>query len=124
MSLPSISEACSSSESLEEVLAVLFEPSPSLKQHLVPSLSSSLKSDQGRQDRPGRYTELVDLSEQEISTWTDDDKADFIGGHPRIGEVSNLSKLSAAEQASQATGPEVLARLEVGGETYGCVCTG
>jgi 2-oxo-4-hydroxy-4-carboxy--5-ureidoimidazoline (OHCU) decarboxylase len=38
-------------------------------------------------------------------------QAKFISGHPRIGEVSNLSKLSEAEQTSKATSPDVLARL-------------
>ena len=38
-------------------------------------------------------------------------KAAFVAGHPRIGEVHNLSRLSAGEQAAAATPPEVLARL-------------
>jgi hypothetical protein len=110
MSLPSIEQTCSSTQSLEDCLSLLFEPSPSLKQKLAPSLSSQINS---KGKAPASYTELVDLSEREISTWSDDEKADFIGGHPRIGEVSNLSKLSSQEQASKATPPEVLARLEV-----------
>lgn len=111
MALPSLTEACSHTSSLEIALSVLFEPSSSLKQHLVPSLSSKLGRDQDK--RPSTYAGLVDLSEQEISTWSDEEKADFIGGHPRIGEVANLSKLSAAEQAGKATPPEVLAKLSV-----------
>lgn len=112
MSLPSLEEASKSSPALEELLSLLFEPSTSLRQHLVPSLSSKLDGQQ-QQQQPRTYTQLVDLSQQEISTWSDDEKADFIGGHPRIGEVSNLSKLSAQEQASKATPPEVLAKLAV-----------
>lgn len=112
MSIPSLQEAISSSDSLEELLSLLFEPSASLKQHLVPSLSARLVAEDA-QANPKSYSDIVDLSQQEISTWNDDDKADFIAGHPRIGEVSNLSKLSAKEQASKATPPEVLARLGV-----------
>jgi 2-oxo-4-hydroxy-4-carboxy--5-ureidoimidazoline (OHCU) decarboxylase len=48
-----------------------------------------------------------------ILTWPTEDKAAFIHGHPRIGEQSNLSALSAAEQAKYATPPEVLERLQV-----------
>lgn len=109
MSLPSLQEAASSHASLEELLSLLFEPSASLKQHLVPSLSARLADEEGRVLQS--YSDIVDLSQQEISRWSDDEKADFIAGHPRIGEVSNLSKLSAQEQASKATPPEVLARL-------------
>ncbi|KAH7335233.1 Oxo-4-hydroxy-4-carboxy-5-ureidoimidazoline decarboxylase, partial [Rhizoctonia solani] len=45
-------------------------------------------------------------------------QAQFIAGHPRIGEVSNLSALSAAEQAKHATPPEVLERLKGLNEAY------
>lgn len=111
MAFPTLTETVSSSDSLGEVLQLLFEPSASLRQQLVPSLSSKLEHDHDK--RPSTYADLVDLSEQELSTWSDEKKADFIGGHPRIGEVANLSKLSAAEQAGKATPPEVLAKLAV-----------
>ncbi len=48
-----------------------------------------------------------------IHAWPTAEKALFIHGHPRIGEQSNLSALSAAEQAKHATPPEVLERLQV-----------
>lgn len=48
-----------------------------------------------------------------VHTWPTSEKASFIHGHPRIGEQSNLSALSAAEQARYATPPEVLERLRV-----------
>lgn len=123
MSLPSIGDALASSSSLESALSILFEPSTSLKHHLVPSLSSQLSSSSSSSSTSNTghvktYTELVDLSQQEISTWSLEEKADFIGGHPRIGEVSNLSALSTKEQASKATPPEVLARLEVSGKRW------
>jgi 2-oxo-4-hydroxy-4-carboxy--5-ureidoimidazoline (OHCU) decarboxylase len=53
-----------------------------------------------------------------IHTWQPEDKAAFIHGHPRIGEQSNLSALSAAEQAKYATPPEVLERLKVLNQEY------
>lgn len=40
------------------------------------------------------------------------DQAAFVAGHPRIGQVANLSRLSAQEQAAKAAPPEILARLE------------
>jgi 2-oxo-4-hydroxy-4-carboxy--5-ureidoimidazoline (OHCU) decarboxylase len=62
----------------------------------------------------GSYTQLIDLSLQEIFEWDIPSQSEFISGHPRIGENSNLSKLSAAEQGAlrlKPTPPEVLARL-------------
>lgn len=53
-----------------------------------------------------------------VYTWPTADKAAFIHGHPRIGEQSNLSTLSAAEQAKYATPPEVLQRLAILNEEY------
>ncbi|KAG8758096.1 hypothetical protein FRC14_000780 [Serendipita sp. 396] len=48
-----------------------------------------------------------------IHVWSTNEKVAFIQGHPRIGEKSNLSALSAAEQAKYATPPTVLKRLEI-----------
>jgi 2-oxo-4-hydroxy-4-carboxy--5-ureidoimidazoline (OHCU) decarboxylase len=53
-----------------------------------------------------------------VHTWQTKDKAAFIHGHPRIGEQSNLSALSAVEQAKYATPPEVLERLQVLNQEY------
>lgn len=109
MSLPSLQEACSSKAALDQALSTLLEPSTTLKEHLVPALSSTISS-----HSPASYSVLVDLCEREISTWSIDEKADFLGGHPRIGEVKNLSALSSKEQSNaQATPPEVLAKLQV-----------
>jgi hypothetical protein len=111
MSLPSLEDCCSSRDRLDDALSTLLEPSTSLKQHLVPALSSKLA---GSQKKPESYGELVDLSEQEVSSWSQDDKADFLGGHPRIGEVKNLSALSSKEQNNtQSTPQEVLDKLQV-----------
>jgi len=57
------------------------------------------------------YADLIDTSFDIINTLGNDQKAEFISGHPRIGETKNLSMLSAKEQAARATPPEVLERL-------------
>lgn len=92
---------------LATALSVLFEPSPTLLTELVPQVKAYLASGEIT-----TYCGLVDSSTHIISTWDDDKKAQFIAGHPRIGEVKFLSQLSAREQASVATPPQVLARLD------------
>jgi hypothetical protein len=61
---------------------------------------------------------IASLAIELIHTWPTSDKAAFIHGHPRIGEQSNLSAMSAAEQARYATPPEVLERLAVLNQEY------
>ena len=122
MALPSlrdiVSNASKNTEDATALLAttvsLLFEPSPILFSKLVPQLTTSLSEDPSSVTT---FTNLIDKAVEFINLWDDGDKADFIKGHPRIGESHNLSKLSAKEQggnntnASQATPPEVLARL-------------
>lgn len=123
MALPSlrdiVSNASKNTEDATALLAttvsLLFEPSPILFSKLVPQLTTSLSEDPSSVTT---FTNLIDKAVESINLWDDGDKADFIKGHPRIGESHNLSKLSAKEQggnnntnASQATPPEVLARL-------------
>ncbi|CCL99666.1 uncharacterized protein FIBRA_01687 [Fibroporia radiculosa] len=106
--LPAIHDALASDELLANALAVLFEPSPVLFSHLVPGLVAYIPSS----PQPIRtYSALIDASLATIATWPDDLRARFVAGHPRIGEVSGLSRLSANEQAAAATPPDVLARL-------------
>ena len=120
--LPTLAEAISSRAALEQALYTLLEPSTSLREHLVPALSARLESagsdkrsgNGPAQSKPTAYTDLVDAAEAEVATWSPADKADFLGGHPRIGEVKNLSALSSKEQSGATqTPPEVLAKLEV-----------
>ena len=113
MPLPVISEVSSSQSELQAALSMLLEPSSSLINHLVPALMASIaQNSEGR--HPESYDELVQLSEQEVARWTRDEKADFLSGHPRIGEVKGLSVLSTKEQGGKAsTPPEVLAKLQV-----------
>ena len=122
MALPSlrdiVSNASKNTEDATALLAttvsLLFEPSPILFSKLVPQLTTSLSEDPSSVTT---FTNLIDKAVESINLWDDGDKADFIKGHPRIGESHNLSKLSAKEQggnntnASQTTPPEVLARL-------------
>lgn len=111
MSLPPLSDVVSSQESLLEALSTLLEPSASLRDRLAPGLSQTLAA---RPSKPATYGELVDLAQEQLGAWDQDAKADFLGGHPRIGEVKNLSKLSSKEQSNATpTAPEVLAKLEV-----------
>jgi 2-oxo-4-hydroxy-4-carboxy--5-ureidoimidazoline (OHCU) decarboxylase len=105
--IPSLSEITSASNAspsgpLASALATLFEPSPTLYTTLVPALAAI---------KPASYHALVDAATSEILTWPHAQQAAFVGAHPRIGEVSGLSALSAQEQASRQTAPAVLARL-------------
>ncbi|KAG2011657.1 hypothetical protein CC2G_011749 [Coprinopsis cinerea AmutBmut pab1-1] len=95
---------------LSTALSILFEHSPILISILQPQLQVLFQSG----TVPQSYAQLVDLSLAEISKWKLAAQSEFISGHPRIGENSNLSKLSAKEQGAQGvtpTPPEVLARL-------------
>ncbi|KAF5336021.1 hypothetical protein D9611_006360 [Ephemerocybe angulata] len=112
-SLPSLSDIQSSASNLDSPLAstlsVLFEHSPILVSTLEPQLHAILKS-----TPLSSYTQLVDMSLEEIFKWDIPNQSEFISGHPRIGENSNLSKLSAKEQGAlgvKPTPPEVIARL-------------
>ncbi|VDC06516.1 unnamed protein product [Peniophora sp. CBMAI 1063] len=106
-SLPSLATSSDASPSgpLASALATLFEPSPVLYSDLVPALLNSSP------DIYTSYGTLVDAAVASIKQWPREKQAAFIGAHPRIGEVSGLSALSAAEQASKQTPPEVLERL-------------
>ena len=104
--LPPLDETLSSAASLSEALSVLFEPSSAITEQLVPQLVEQLQT-----TPVTSYATLIDAAVDIISHWHDGLKVQFIGGHPRIGEVKNLSHLSAQEQAAKATPPAVLARL-------------
>lgn len=104
--LPPLDETLSNSASLSDALSTLFEPSKTLTAHLIPQLVQRLPS-----VHVTSYAALIDVATDTITRWDDVLKAQFIAGHPRIGEVANLSRLSAHEQAAAATPPAVLARL-------------
>jgi len=116
MSLPPLNDVLNSPPSpdspLAQALSTLFEPSPVLLEELVPKLSERLnESNSSLRPTVESYVDLIDATLVTISKWSYSVKADFVGGHPRIGEMKNLSTLSKLEQAAKATPPEVLARL-------------
>ncbi|KAH9839881.1 Oxo-4-hydroxy-4-carboxy-5-ureidoimidazoline decarboxylase [Rhodofomes roseus] len=93
---------------LATTLTLLFESSPILYSDLLPGVATYIAS---APSKPASYGELIDATLVVASKWDPTLKASFIAGHPRIGEVSGLSRLSKKEQAARATPPEVLARL-------------
>ncbi|ODN99484.1 hypothetical protein L198_03328 [Cryptococcus wingfieldii CBS 7118] len=105
--VPSL-ESLKDPSALTTLLALLFEPSPSLHSLLVPSVHSQLATS----TRLESYNIIIDLCQATSSRWSWQEKADFISGHPMIGEVTGLSKLSGKEQGGGgATPKEVLDRL-------------
>jgi 2-oxo-4-hydroxy-4-carboxy--5-ureidoimidazoline (OHCU) decarboxylase len=94
-------------------LATLLEPSSALT-----TLCTELIRTQEKLDPIESYRQLINVAFAQIASWPRDRKADFISGHPRIGETKQLSALSSKEQASQATPPDVLERLRVLNEAY------
>ena len=107
--LPSLDEIHNSTSddgwsALNKVVSTLFEHSPVLDEHLVPKLASSAFTS---------YTDLVNRSATIIRSWPPALQSSFISGHPRIGEQnpSQLSALSASEQARYHTPPWVIERL-------------
>ncbi|GBE86357.1 Oxo-4-hydroxy-4-carboxy-5-ureidoimidazoline decarboxylase [Sparassis latifolia] len=110
--LPSFSDLVGNSPDLNgallSALEILFEPSPVLSK-IVFDISSPTRL--GPRGVICSYSDLIDVALNVISRWDDELKARFIAGHPRIGEVKNLSHLSAREQAAVATRPAILVRL-------------
>ncbi|WRT70648.1 uncharacterized protein IL334_007646 [Kwoniella shivajii] len=111
-----------SASALEQLLVLLFEPSEALRKHLVPSVLLRLTA---RSSPPENYNDLVDICEGVASEWTWDQKSEFISGHPMIGEVKGLSKLSDKEQGNSSPTPKVvLDRLSHLNELYCIVFPG
>ncbi|KAI5451390.1 hypothetical protein NCC49_001697 [Naganishia albida] len=95
------------SATIDDTLSLLLEPSPILHSKLTPAITAHIAAS----GPPTTYTQLVDLCAREIQQWSLDDKAAFLGGHPLIGEVKNLSALSANEQGGKSVKtPEVVLR--------------
>ncbi|KAI0256000.1 Oxo-4-hydroxy-4-carboxy-5-ureidoimidazoline decarboxylase [Lactifluus subvellereus] len=120
--LPSISYVYTSRDisqdaPLAQAFATLFEPSPALFEFLVPSVVDTISQSQDHIPHH-TYNALIDTAISVLDGWSYDQQTNFLGGHPRIGEIKGLSALSASEQAAHATPPEVLARLLVLNEEY------
>ncbi|KAK8850509.1 hypothetical protein IAR55_004427 [Kwoniella newhampshirensis] len=98
-------EDCTSADSLTQLLTLLFEPSDPLRDLLVPSVLLRLTT---RTSPPSTYNELIDICEEVAKDWTWDEKAEFLSGHPMIGEVKGLSKLSGKEQGGAVVTPQVI----------------
>jgi len=122
--LPPVSEIYASRDTSRDgplalAFATLFEPSPALFEFLVPSVVATIAAANLESQIPHRsYNALIDTAIHELEGWPHGQKASFLGGHPRIGEIKGLSALSASEQAAHATPPEVLERLVVLNEEY------
>lgn len=121
--LPPVSEIYASRDTSRDgplalAFATLFEPSPALFEFLVPSVLSTMAENAGSETPRRSYNALIDAAIRELEGWPHGQKAIFLGGHPRIGEIKGLSALSASEQAAHATPPEVLERLLVLNEEY------
>ena len=121
--LPPVSDIYTSRDTSRDghlalAFATLFEPSPPLFEFLVPSVVATIAANAGGQIARRSYNALIDTAIRELEGWPHGQKASFLGGHPRIGEIKGLSALSASEQAAHATPPEVLERLLVLNEEY------
>ncbi|WVQ70682.1 hypothetical protein IAR50_000204 [Cryptococcus sp. DSM 104548] len=112
MSVPSLA-SLKDTTSLASLLSLLFEPSPPLHALLVPAVHSQLAPS----TRLESYNIIIDLCQATSSKWTWREKAEFLSGHPMIGEVKGLSKLSGKEQGG-ATPQEVLDRLAYLNQLY------
>jgi len=99
----------STEQALKDLLIGLFEHSDVLSQHLLPELLAT-QHDKPLAHRRSDIETVLDRSMDIIRGWDPELQAQFIGGHPRIGETKNLSVLSSKEQGG-GTPPEVLARL-------------
>lgn len=100
-------------QTLVDDLIALFEHSDVLAQHLLPELLA-IQPDSLYVYRPSDIEGVLSRSMNIIRSWGPELQAQFIGGHPRIGETRNLSALSSTEQSggtSQPTPPQVLTRL-------------
>lgn len=94
-------DSLTSPEQCTFLLSLLFEPSPALHNLLVPSILLRLTGDDPSAP-PKNYNHVIGLCEEVAGGWTWEQKADFLSGHPMIGEVKGLSKLSGKEQGGGA----------------------
>jgi len=110
---------------LSDALSLLFETSTCLTEELVPQLAAQFDLTPANQ-HPHNYKELVDSAINVVKGWGLDKQADFVKGHPRIGEVKvQMSSMSAAEQGvshadttAPATDPKIIERLSFLNDVY------
>lgn len=104
-------------DGIASVLTQLFEHSDILITKLVPELFQSIRNTPLETIDPTNA--LIERAIAIIHAWNAHEQAEFITAHPRIGEIKQLSALSAKEQSGglsattrSETPPEVLKRLE------------
>lgn len=104
-------------DDIASILTQLFEHSDILITKLVPELFQSIRNTPLETIDPTNA--LIDCAIDIIHAWNAHEQAEFITAHPRIGEIKQLSALSAKEQSGglsattrSETPPEVLKRLE------------
>jgi hypothetical protein len=108
-SIPPLSSLIDSTV-VDQAVSLLLEPSPILHSKLTPAITERIKST----GTPETYASLVDLCAEEIGGWSLEDKAAFLEGHPLIGEVKNLSAMSAKEQGGKTVKtPEIVLKRYV-----------
>lgn len=100
-------------DDIASILTQLFEHSDILITKLVPELFQSIRN------TSLEINALIERAIDIIHAWNIHEQAEFIAAHPRIGEIKQLSPLSAKEQSGGLsattrfeTPPEVLKRLE------------
>lgn len=108
-----------SATDLSPLLGALLEALPVPLARLVEQ-SSVAMSDLAHAERPTSYEGLLDVARfciDEDPGWTDAQRAELLGGHPRIGEKKGVSTTSALEQAN-AGGDEEQSRKTDERELY------
>ena len=89
-------EKCASDRStLDQLLSLLFEPTPTLHDLLTPAVLQRLRAGA----TPKTYEEIIDVCRSVGNSWKWDQKAEFVHGHPMIG-APKVTGLSGKEQGS------------------------
>jgi len=100
----SLDKCCQDETTLDHLLSLLFEPTPTLHELLTPAILEQLRG----APPPKTYEEIIDICQAVGRTWTWEQKAEFVHGHPKIG-APKVTGLSGKEQGS-ATSQVVLDR--------------
>lgn len=105
--LPSIDKLNQSSfEEFSSAVANLFENSPHLSQILYTK-------------RPFKsYQQIISEFTTQMKTLPKNEIHEILSAHPRIGQITNLSASSSAEQTRQHVSPETLLALKEWNEKY------
>jgi len=113
-----MSELQQSSLNSYQGVQVFYKTTLEVPDHLLGRLVQDATAILDVQSPPPLPGTLLSSAATVIRSWSVVDQASFIHGHPRIGELSGLSVLSAQEQAKHATPHDVLQRLAYLNEEY------